>query len=75
MTIEIASNVGPARIDIAYARLGDPGAAVLHHGAHVGGYTNTGWDLVANTIGVALALRFIARRTRVATERLTVDAI
>jgi hypothetical protein len=26
-------------------------ATIAHTGAHVGGYTNTGWDLVANAIG------------------------
>lgn len=35
---------------------------IAHQGAHVGGYTNTGWDLVANTIGVAIAASLIARR-------------
>lgn len=32
-----------------------------HQGAHVGGYTNTGWDLVANTIGIAIATMVLAR--------------
>jgi hypothetical protein len=30
-------------------------ATIAHTGAHVGGYTNTGWDLVANAIGGLVA--------------------
>lgn len=33
----------------------------LHHGSHVGGYTNTGWDLVSNVVGAVAAGRFLAR--------------
>jgi hypothetical protein len=40
-------------------------ATLAHHGAHVGGYTNTGWDLVSNTVGATLgALLIRAQRTR-----------
>ena len=28
---------------------------LLHHGAHVGGYVNTGWDLISNTLGAVVA--------------------
>ncbi|MFN2608454.1 MAG: hypothetical protein ABR511_11290 [Acidimicrobiales bacterium] len=30
-------------------------STAAHHGAHVGGYTNTGWDLVSNVVGVVAA--------------------
>src|SRR5207244_11968414 len=30
-------------------------ATLAHHGQHVGGYRNTGWDLMSNTVGVAVA--------------------
>lgn len=30
-------------------------ATVVHHGSHVGGYANTGWDLVCNAVGGAAA--------------------
>lgn len=30
-------------------------ATLAHHGAHAGGYWNTGWDLVCNTIGTIAA--------------------
>jgi hypothetical protein len=35
--------------------------ALAHHGAHVGGYWNTGWDLVCNFIGGGAAGLVIAR--------------
>jgi uncharacterized membrane protein YjdF len=38
-------------------------ATVAHNGAHVGGYDNTGWDLVANTIG-ALSAAVLLNFTR-----------
>lgn len=34
---------------------------LAHHGAHVGGYRNTGWDLVFNFIGAGAAGLVIAR--------------
>jgi len=37
-------------------------ATLAHHGAHVGGYTNTGWDLVANAVGALLAAAIIVAR-------------
>ena len=37
-------------------------ATLAHHGAHAGGYWNTGWDLVSNFTGVAAAGLVIARR-------------
>ncbi len=36
-------------------------ATMAHHGAHVGGYANTGWDLVANTVGALVGALVIAR--------------
>ena len=30
-------------------------ATLAHGGSHVGGYTNTGWDLVANAVGASVA--------------------
>jgi hypothetical protein len=36
-------------------------ATIAHSGAHVGGYVNTGWDLVANTIGSGAAGLLISR--------------
>jgi hypothetical protein len=30
-------------------------ATLAHHGSHVGGYMNTGWDLVSNTTGATVA--------------------
>ena len=31
---------------------------------HVGGYTNTGWDLVSNTVGALVAAAVITRVSR-----------
>jgi uncharacterized membrane protein YjdF len=36
-------------------------ATLAHHGAHVGGYWNTGWDLVCNVIGAGAAGVVIAK--------------
>ena len=36
-------------------------ATLAHHGAHAGGYWNTGWDLVCNVIGAGTAGLVIAR--------------
>jgi hypothetical protein len=36
-------------------------ATLAHHGAHTGGYWNTGWDLVCNFTGAAVAGLVIAR--------------
>jgi hypothetical protein len=33
---------------------------VAHSGAHVGGYDNTGWDLVSNTFGALAAAAVLA---------------
>ena len=41
-------------------------ATLAHHGAGVGGYDNTGWDLVSNVVGVAFAARVIQRTRRAA---------
>ena len=35
---------------------------MAHHGAHVGGYENTGWDLVSNLVGAVAAWRLLTRR-------------
>jgi hypothetical protein len=42
-------------------------ATLAHHGQHVGGYMNTGWDLVADTVGavtagIVIALAVVPRR-------------
>jgi hypothetical protein len=39
-------------------------ATLVHGGSHVGGYTNTGWDLVTNTFAGLLAGLVIHRRRR-----------
>ena len=36
-------------------------ATLAHHGAHAGGYWNTGWDLVCNLIGAGAAGLVIAK--------------
>ena len=36
-------------------------ATLAHHGAHAGGYWNTGWDLVCNCVGAIAAGLVIAR--------------
>ena len=36
-------------------------ATLAHHGAHAGGYWNTGWDLVCNFIGATAAGLVLAR--------------
>ncbi|HET7018457.1 MAG TPA: DUF2238 domain-containing protein [Streptosporangiaceae bacterium] len=36
-------------------------ATIAHHGAHVGGYLNTGWDLICNFIGASTAGIILAR--------------
>jgi putative membrane protein len=36
-------------------------ATLAHHGAHAGGYWNTGWDLICNFIGAGAAGIVIAR--------------
>ena len=36
-------------------------ATQAHGGGHVGGYTNTGWDLVSNVLGCSLALPVLRR--------------
>jgi uncharacterized membrane protein YjdF len=46
-------------------------ATLAHNGAHVGGYENTGWDLVCNIAGAIAAGQVIRRRlsARFATRR------
>ena len=36
-------------------------ATLAHHGAHVGGYYNTGWDLICNLIGAVAGGLLISR--------------
>ena len=36
-------------------------ATIAHSGAHVGGYTNTGWDLVSNALGASAAAAVVAK--------------
>lgn len=42
-------------------------ATIAHSAAHIGGYNNTGWDLVSNTIGAVAAIPFMHRVPRGAT--------
>jgi uncharacterized membrane protein YjdF len=35
-------------------------ATLAHHGAHVGGYMNTGWDLMANALGAVMGAIVLA---------------
>ena len=35
-------------------------ATLAHHGQHVGGYRNTGWDLLSNTVGATTASVLLA---------------
>ena len=39
-------------------------STLAHDGSHVGGYSNTGWDLVSNVAGGLGAARFIATRSQ-----------
>jgi hypothetical protein len=36
-------------------------ATIAHSGSHVGGYDNTGWDLVCNTVGALIAAGVILK--------------
>lgn len=38
-------------------------ATLAHRGSQVGGYTNTGWDFVANTFGVIVGASLLAARS------------
>ena len=38
-------------------------ATLAHHGTHVGGYRNTGWDLLSNTTGTSVAAAAMAFAT------------
>jgi uncharacterized membrane protein YjdF len=51
-------------------------ATLAHNGAHVGGYENTGWDLVCNIAGAIAAGQVIRRRLtdRSATRRAVAPA-
>jgi uncharacterized membrane protein YjdF len=39
-------------------------ATIAHSAAHIGGYNNTGWDLVSNTIGALAAVPLMHRVPR-----------
>lgn len=39
-------------------------ATLAHHGTHVGGYRNTGWDLLSNTVGSASAVAVMVTLAR-----------
>jgi len=41
-------------------------ATLAHHGAHVGGYYNTGWDLICNLIGAVAGGLLIGRSIQAA---------
>jgi xanthine/uracil permease len=48
-------------------------ATLAHGGSHVGGYTNTGWDLVTNTVAGVLAGVVVDRRRRHADRHVDAD--
>jgi hypothetical protein len=48
-------------------------ATVTHGGSHVGGHTNTGWDLVTNTFAGLLAGVVIHRRRRHVDRQVAAD--
>ena len=35
---------------------------IAQSGTHIGGYTNTGWDLVSNVVGAGLATAYLRRQ-------------
>ena len=37
---------------------------MVHDSTHVGGYQNTGWDLVSNLVGASAAAAIIRRRSQ-----------
>jgi hypothetical protein len=43
-------------------------ATIFHSAAHIGGYDNTGWDLVSNTIGALAAIPLMHRVPRQSVE-------
>jgi hypothetical membrane protein len=45
-------------------------STLAHHGAHVGGYANTGWDLVCNCIGVSIGIALLASAPAVERRRV-----
>jgi uncharacterized membrane protein YjdF len=49
-------------------------ATIAHSAAHIGGYDNTGWDLVSNTVGAAVAVPFMRRIPRGAAVSATTGA-
>jgi len=71
----IRSEVRSVPLGLLFAALGALGLGALnelveflstlaHDGGHVGGYLNTGWDFVSNTLGVAVASAAIGFSTR-----------
>jgi len=60
LTVGLAVGLGALNEVVEFA------ATLAHHGAHVGGYFNTGWDLVCNLLGAGAAGLIIARSVRVA---------
>jgi len=55
LTVGAALGLGALNEMIEFA------ATLAHHGAHAGGYWNTGWDLIANFIGTTAAGLVLAR--------------
>jgi len=43
-------------------------ATLAHHGRHVGGYRNTGWDLMSNTVGAVTASILLGAASRLRRE-------
>ena len=65
---------GRARLSFAETSEIDEFVATLAHGgSHAGGYRNTGWDLVTNTLAGLLAAVVIHRRRRHADRQVDAD--
>jgi Predicted membrane protein (DUF2238) len=63
LTVGLALGLGALNEVVEFA------ATLAHHGAHVGGYFNTGWDLICNLIGAGAGGLAIARSARAAHPR------
>lgn len=55
LTVGLALGLGALNEVVEFA------ATLAHHGAHVGGYYNTGWDLICNLIGAVAGGLLISR--------------
>ncbi|MEY2454301.1 MAG: hypothetical protein QOD92_3875 [Acidimicrobiaceae bacterium] len=57
VTVSVLAGLGLGAINETVEFL----TTIANHGAHVGGYNNTGWDLVSNTLGALAAARWLTR--------------